>query len=82
MVPFFTKKKILNMGPISDWAQIFGFLHGENLENHKFVKNGSIFQEKFSTKGTLFAKMTLKDGKGFEAQAAHPCPNQIWVPLE
>ena len=29
--------------------------------------------------GIFFAKMTLKNGKGFEGQAAHPRPNQMWV---
>ena len=27
--------------------------------------------------GTFLTKMTLEKGKGFEAWAAHPCPNQI-----
>ena len=38
-------------GQPSDWAQIFGFLHGEN---HEIFENGTIFQEKSLKMGTLF----------------------------
>ena len=58
--------------------------HGSNLltEPKKITILGGggicliFFQEKFLT---IPFSAKLKMGRGFEAQAAHPCPNQIWA---
>ena len=46
----------------------------------KFLKNMPIFEGKSLKWLPFLAKITLKDGYGFETRAAHPCPTQIWVP--
>ena len=51
----------------------------------KFIlKNGNVLQEKSLKMGYLsLPKWHLKLskwGKGYEAQAGHPYPNQMWVP--
>ena len=45
------------------------------------MKNGPLLQKIPTENGYPFQpKWPLKMGRGFEAQAAHPHPNQIWVP--
>ena len=57
------------MSPLS------GYLHGKQklwkYVMRKIPKNGYPFQPKWP----------LKMGRGFEAWAAHPSPDQIWVAL-
>ena len=76
------KKKSLNMGPIFWLSQIFEFSHGENPENRKIIcDKWAYFSRKILNSGyLLLSKWPLKMGRGFEAQTAHPRPNQIWVP--
>ena len=65
----------------SDWAQIFGLLHGENSENHKICEKLPYFSRKILNSGyPLLPKWRLKMGWGFEARTARPCPNQTWAP--
>ena len=83
----FQKKNPLDMGPFFQNVQKFGCLpcHPKFLKfsgvchvnTQKFCKIGLYFGNgyRFLGKNTL-----TKTGKGFEAQAAHPRPNQIWVP--
>ena len=86
-------KKSLNMGPVFyqkilkhgstflTRPQIFGFLHGETPKNRKISEKWAYFSRKNLKNGYPFLpKSPLKMGRGFEAQAAHPCPTQIWVP--
>ena len=50
-------------------------------KNHKICEKWAYFPRKILNNGYPFLpKWPLKMGRGFEAQAAHPCPNQIWVP--
>ena len=64
----------------SDWAKIFGFSYGENPQNHNICEKWAYFSRKILHSGYPFlTKWPLKMGRGFEARAAHPCPNQIWV---
>ena len=74
----FSQEIPVNMGPI----------FCKNIPKHGFVfsKISQIFKKwthilrKMPKKGYLFLpKWPLKMGRGFEAEAAHPCPNQIWV---
>ena len=47
-------------------------------EHLKILKNGPVYLESSPKMGTLFWKNDpLKMGVDFEAQAAHPRPNQI-----
>ena len=46
----------------------------------KFVKNGPIFHKKSLTMGILSYQNDPWRWRGFEAQVAHACPNQIWMP--
>ena len=64
----------------SDWAQIFGFLHGENPQIAKFLKNGPFSRKIVKNGYHILPKSPLKMGRGFEARVTHPCPTQIWVP--
>ena len=55
-----------------------GFCMAKTPKIVKFLKNGPIFQEKNLKNGYPFLpKSPFKMGRGFEAQAAHPCPTQI-----
>ena len=81
----FLQKKIHNKTWVqfSIWAQIFEFSHGKNPENRKICEKWAYFSRKILNNGYLSAflpKWILKMGRGFEAQVAHLCPNQIWVP--
>ena len=45
------------------------------------IEKWAYFSRKILKDGYPFLqKSPLKMGRGFEAQAAHPCPAQIWVP--
>ena len=79
-------KKSLNMGPIF-YKKIL--IHGstfltwacENPENCKICEKWVYFSRKILNNGYPFLpKWPLKMGRGFDARAAYPRPNQIWVP--
>ena len=83
-------KKSLNMGPIfykniPKHRSVFTKypIYFRACEYLKILKNGPVFQEK-SLKWIPYLflpKWPLKMDMGFEARAAHPRPNQIWVPM-
>ena len=81
--------KSLNMGLIfyknipkhgSVFSKISKKFGCSKCEHPKIVKNRPIFQGKSLKMGTMLPKWPLNMGRGFKAQAADPCPNQIWVP--
>ena len=72
-------KKSQNMGAISTKVSQHMAPFFQNFQN--FWKNWPTFQEKPLKNEYLFLpKWPFKMGVGFEAQAAHPCPNQIGRP--
>ena len=49
-------------------------------ENCKILEKWAYFSRKILKNGYPFLpRSPIKIGRGFEAQAAHPCPTQIWV---
>ena len=85
-------KKSLNMGPIF-YQQILkhgstfltepkflGFRMAKNPKNHEIFEKWAYFsREILKNVYPFLPKSPLKMGRGFDAQAAHPCPTQIWV---
>ena len=82
MGPVFYQKILKHGSTFLTEPKFSGFRMAKPWKIAKFLKNGPIFQDKSLKMGTLFCQnhAPLKMGKGFEAQAAHPCPTQIWVP--
>ena len=89
-------KKSFNMGPVfykkicksgSSFLtepKFSRFCMAKTQKNHKICEKLAYFSRKILNNGyPLLPKWPLKMGRGFEARAAHPCPqypNQIWVP--
>ena len=86
-------KKSLNMGPVFyqkilkhgstflTEPKFSSFRMAKTPQNCEIFEKWAYFSRKLLKNGYPFVpKSPLKMGKGFEAQAAHPCPTQIWVP--
>ena len=68
----FLPKKSFDMGKLF-------WLSPNFPENYKIFEKWAYFSRKILKNG-FRAKSPLKMGRSFEAQAAHPCLTQIWVP--
>ena len=75
------KKKILKHGfNFLTKPKFWGFRMAKTPENRKSFEKRAYFSRKILNNGYPFLpKWPLKMGRGFEARAAHPCPNQIYI---
>ena len=75
MGPVFYKKILKHGSNFLTQSKFSGFRMAKTQKSQNLWKMDLFFQEKNPNNG-----LPLKMGRGFEARAAHPCPNQIWVP--
>ena len=81
MGPVFYPKILKHGSTFLTEPKFSGFRMAKNPKNHEIFEKWAYVSRKILTNGYPFLpKSPLKMGKGFEVQAAHPCPTQIWVP--